>query len=46
MDDGEYTYELIADEKVIANGLLQIGEYKPTVAKYNNKNKIIQYNGK
>lgn len=28
MEEGEYTYELIDDGKIIANGLLQIGDYE------------------
>ena len=26
--DGEYTYELYADDKVVSTGLLQVGDYK------------------
>lgn len=28
MDEGEYTYELYEEEKMVAQGLLQIGDYK------------------
>lgn len=28
VEEGEYTYELIDDGKIIANGLLQIGDYE------------------
>ena len=28
VDEGEYTYELIDEGRVIANGLLQIGDYE------------------
>ena len=28
MDDGEYDYELYDDEDMVAQGLLQIGDYK------------------
>ena len=47
--DGEYTYELVNDDKIIATGLLQIGDYEKDVIenkKYeNNKTDTIVYNG-
>lgn len=49
--DGEYTYNLIDDscgDKVIATGLLQVGDYKPENNVYDlseeNGNTYIQYN--
>ena len=48
-EDGEYTYRLIDKEKVVATGLLQIGDYERDMninAEYdNNKKDIIVYNG-
>ena len=47
--DGEYTYRLIDEEKVVATGLLQIGDYERDMninTEYdNNKKDIIVYNG-
>lgn len=48
-EDGEYTYKLIDEEKVVATGLLQIGDYERDTninTEYdNNKKDIIVYNG-
>lgn len=46
-EDGEYTYRLIDGEKVVATGLLQIGDYEMDMnTEYdNNKKDIIVYNG-
>lgn len=48
-EDGEYTYKLIDEEKVVATGLLQIGDYEKDMninTEYeNNKKDIIVYNG-
>ena len=48
-EDGEYTYRLIDEEKVVATGLLQIGDYERDMninTEYdNNKKDIIVYNG-
>lgn len=48
-EDGEYTYKLIDEEKVVATGLLQIGDYERDMninTEYeNNKKDIIVYNG-
>lgn len=48
-EDGEYTYRLIDEEKVVATGLLQIGDYERDMSintEYdNNKKDIIVYNG-
>lgn len=48
-EDGEYTYELYDDGKMIATGLLQIGDYQKDNNinnEYNDNNKeIIVYNG-
>lgn len=48
-EDGEYTYRLIDEEKVVATGLLQIGDYEMDMSintEYdNNKKDIIVYNG-
>lgn len=48
MDDGEYTYVLKDDgNKIVATGLMRIGDYKQENTQYNNKdNKIIQYGKK
>lgn len=35
--EGEYTYNLYDEEKIIATGLLQIGDYKADNKEYNNK---------
>lgn len=45
MDDGEYDYQLIADDKIISSGLCQIGEVKHEAKEYNNEVKYKQYNG-
>ena len=47
MDDGEYNYLLFDDKnKVVAQGLLQIGDYVPEHTAYeNNDVKYKQYNG-
>lgn len=45
-DDGEYTYRLMNDDLVLANGLLQIGDYQNNAKKYTDTNaRIKQYNG-
>lgn len=48
-EDGEYTYRLMDEDKVVATGLLQIGDYEKDTnvnTEYNNKEKdIIVYNG-
>ena len=48
-EDGEYTYRLMDGEKVVATGLLQIGDYERDMninTEYdNNKKDIIVYNG-
>lgn len=49
MDDGEYNYVLKDDgDKILATGLLRVGDYKQNNTQYiNNKdNKIIQYGKK
>lgn len=50
MEDGEYTYYLKDDEKVLATGLVQIGDYKRDEnvnTEYNdNNNGYIVYDGK
>ena len=47
-DDGEYTYVLKDDgDKIVATGLIRIGDYKTENKEYNNKdNKYIQYGKK
>ena len=47
-DDGEYEYTLKDDvEKILATGLMRIGDYKQENTQYNNKDKkIIQYGKK
>ena len=48
MDDGEYTYKLINElEGVLAQGLLQIGDYQNNSKKYTTTDDkgIKQYNG-
>jgi hypothetical protein len=37
MAEGEYTYELFDGDTKVAQGLLQIGDYKPQTKEYNNK---------
>ena len=50
MEDGEYTYYLKDGDKLLATGLLQIGDYKRDEnvnTKYNdNNNGYIVYDGK
>lgn len=50
MEDGEYTYYLKDDDKVLATGLVQIGDYKRDEnvnTEYNdNNNGYIVYDGK
>jgi len=48
MDEGEYTYKLINEpEEVLAQGVLQIGDYQNNAKKYTvtDDNGIKQYNG-
>lgn len=46
MDDGEYNYELYEDNELLAQGLLQIGDYENnTVTAYTKNNTYKQYNG-
>lgn len=47
MDEGEYTYRLMNDDVLLAQGLLQIGDYKNNTKKYTvtDDNGIKQYNG-
>lgn len=47
-DDGEYTYVLKDDgEKILATGLMRVGDFKQNNTQYNNKDKkIIQYGKK
>lgn len=37
--DGEYTYELYADDKLVSNGLVQVGDYKAENKEYNDNKK-------
>ena len=49
LDDGEYTYVLKDDgDKILATGLLRIGDFKQENTQYNNNkdNKYIQYGKK
>lgn len=48
MDDGEYNYTLKDDEdKIVATGLMRVGDYKQENTQYNNKDKkYIQYGSK
>ena len=49
MDDGEYSYILKDDsDKIVATGLMRIGDYKQENTQYNNNkdNKYIQYGKK
>ena len=48
LDDGEYTYVLKDDgEKILATGLMRVGDYKQENKQYiNNKDKYIQYGKK
>ena len=46
MDDGEYDYELYDDEELVAQGLLQIGDYQnKDVKSYTTDGKYKQYPG-
>lgn len=46
MNDGEYTYQLIDNNKRMATGLVQIGDYtRETVVHTNDKNGYIAYEG-
>ena len=47
-DDGEYSYFLKDDgDKIVATGLMRIGDYKQENKEYNNKDKkYIQYGKK
>ena len=48
MDDGEYEYTLKDDgEKILATGLIRVGDYKQNNKQYiNNKDKYLQYGSK
>ena len=48
LDDGEYNYILKDDgDKIVATGLMRVGDYKTENKEYNNKDiKIIQYGKK
>lgn len=43
MMDGEYTYELMDGDCKIAEGLLQIGDYKAETKEFNNNNEKKTY---
>lgn len=44
---GQYDYELInSNDEVVYSGILQVGDYKPSVNSYKNEKQIIQYGGK
>lgn len=47
MDEGEYTYKLLNEKVVLAQGLLQIGDYQNNSKKYTvtDVSGIKQYNG-
>ena len=49
LSDGEYTYFLIDDNKILATGLAQVGDYvqedKITYNSSGDTNEFIQYNG-
>lgn len=47
MDEGEYTYKLTNDDLILAQGLLQIGDFENNTKKYTvtDGNGIKQYNG-
>lgn len=47
-DDGEYEYTLKDDlDKIVATGLMRVGDYKQNNKQYiNNKDKYIQYGKK
>ena len=48
MDEGEYEYTLKDDgEKILATGLMRVGDFKQENKEYNNKDKkYIQYGSK
>ena len=48
LDDGEYNYTLKDNEdKIVATGLIRVGDYKTENKEYNNKDKkYIQYGSK
>lgn len=48
MDDGEYTYVLKDNEdKIVATGLIRVGDFKQNNTQYiNNKDKFLQYGKK
>lgn len=49
MDDGEYNYVLKDDlDKIVATGLMRVGDYKQNNTQYNNNkdNKYVQYGKK
>ena len=48
LDDGEYEYTLKDDgEKILATGLIRVGDFKQENKQYiNNKDKFIQYGKK
>ena len=48
LDDGEYNYALKDNEdKIVATGLIRVGDYKTENKEYNNKDKkYIQYGSK
>lgn len=45
MVDGEYTYQLVELNKVVATGLCQVGNYVAEATSYNKKEKYVTYNG-
>lgn len=48
MNDGEYSYFLYDEDNLVAEGLLQIGNFEISVEEqhtYNNENNYIQYQG-
>lgn len=46
MDEGEYSYKLMNDNLLLAQGLLQIGDYENNTKKYTvTDDGIKQYNG-
>lgn len=46
MIDGEYTYELFDGEKKVAEGVLQIGDYKASTTVFNKEKKTYKVYGK
>ena len=48
LDDGEYEYTLKDDvDKILATGLMRVGDYKQNNKQYiNNKDKYLQYGSK